>query len=68
MTNGMKFTEYLEKTGTGMLRFLNSTGLVHIPSVRMVYSIFAEKYLKSNIKKYESNTKPRHTGCRKCNC
>ena len=47
----MKFTEYLEKTLNGMLRFLNSTGLVHIPSVRMVYSTFVEKFQKSNIKK-----------------
>lgn len=54
---GMKFKESLEKILNGMLRFLNSTGIVHIPSVRMVYSIFVEKFQKLNTKrsKYENN-------------
>lgn len=64
----MKFKEYLEKIANGMLRFLNSTGLVHIPSVRMVYSTFVEKFQKSPIKKYESNTKSCNSGSGECNC
>ena len=53
----MKFKESLEKILNGMLRFLNSTGIVHIPSVRMVCSIFVEKFQKLNTKrsKYENN-------------